>query len=290
MPFLSLLPHICAPSVNIARLSATCDGGEMLRKIVILATATTILLAADATQPAPSLRDPAKKEIAMQLVSAAENSSLDWKAQYAYIEYNVEGNEKENRGYTAGIIGFTSRTHDMLELVEYYAQIAPDNPLAKYLPALRKVDDTPSKEGLGKPFEQDWKTAGADPKFREAQDHERDRTYFDPAVTLAQSDGLRALGQFLYYDAVVMHGEDGMRAVRRAAMKKAKRPIDGGDETAYLNAFLDARKAEMKKEQGHTDTTRVDTMQRVFVQESNLDLHPPLHFKVYGDPYVIDAK
>ncbi len=28
------------------------------------------------------LRDPAKKDIAMQLVSSAENSSLDWKAQY----------------------------------------------------------------------------------------------------------------------------------------------------------------------------------------------------------------
>ncbi|NUP43112.1 MAG: chitosanase, partial [Streptomyces sp.] len=29
-----------------------------------------------------SLDDPAKKEIAMKLVSSAENSSLDWKAQY----------------------------------------------------------------------------------------------------------------------------------------------------------------------------------------------------------------
>ena len=256
-------------------------------KIPHVALTATHLRAAPAP-PAPSLRDPAKKEIAMQLVSAAENSSLDWKAQYAYIEYNVEGNEKENRGYTAGIIGFTSRTHDMLELVEYYTKIAPENPLAKYLPTLRKVDGTSSREGLGKAFEQDWKAAGSDPKFREAQDHERDRVYFDPAVTQAQADGLRALGQFLYYDAAVMHGEDGMQSVRRAAMKKAKRPVDGGDETAYLNAFVDARKTEMKKEQGHTDTTRVDTMQRVFVREGNLDLTPPLKFSVYGDPYVIE--
>ncbi|MYZ41003.1 hypothetical protein GT002_39335, partial [Streptomyces sp. SID4917] len=34
---------------------------------------------------ATGLDDPAKKEIAMQLVSSAENSSLDWKAQYGYI-------------------------------------------------------------------------------------------------------------------------------------------------------------------------------------------------------------
>src|SRR3954463_2245829 len=113
------------------------------------------LLAAGPTT-APSLSDPAKKEIAMQLVSAAENSSLDWKSQYAYIEYNVEHNAKENRGYTAGIIGFTSRTHDMLELVEYYERISPGNALSKFLPALRKVDGTPGTEGLGKPFERAW--------------------------------------------------------------------------------------------------------------------------------------
>ncbi len=33
-----------------------------------------------------SLKDLEKKEIAMELVSSAENSSLDWKAQSRYIE------------------------------------------------------------------------------------------------------------------------------------------------------------------------------------------------------------
>jgi chitosanase len=232
------------------------------------------------------LHDPARKDIAMQLVSTAENSSLDWKAQYGYIEYNVEHNEKENRGYTAGIIGFTSRTHDMLELVRYYEQIAPNNPLSPYLTVLKKVDGTPSREGLGKGFEKAWKAAAADPKFREAQDHERDRVYFNPAVDQAIADGLHELGQFLYYDAAVMHGS--CRGIRKRAMAKAKTPKDGGDETAYLSAFLDARKAEMKREEGHQDTTRVDTMQRKFLNEGNLSLTPPLVFKVYGDSYRID--
>ena len=229
----------------------------------------------------------------MQLVSAAENSSLDWKAQYGYIEYNVEGNAKENRGYTGGIIGFTSRTHDMLELVEYYGRIAPGNALAKYLPVLRAVDGTSSTKGLGKAFERDWKTAGKDAWFREAQDHERDRTYFDPAVDRAQKDGLRALGQFIYYDAIVMHGDgddpSSFGGIRAAAMKRARTPAQGGDETTYLNAFLDARKAAMLSEQGHSDTTRVDTMQREFLNAGNLDLTAPLKFKVYGDSYEIPA-
>jgi chitosanase len=255
------------------------------KSIILLSLLIALLAAAPATQPS-SLRDPAKKEIAMQLVSAAENSSLDWKAQYGYIEYNVEHNAEENRGYTAGIIGFTSRTHDMLELVEYYQKIAPDNALTKFLPALKKVDGTPSTEGLGEPFVAAWKKAGDDPKFREAQDHERDRVYFDPAVDRAIADGVHELGQFIYYDAAVMHGSaDG---IRKRAMRKAKTPAQGGDEVVYLNAFLDARKAVMKAEQGHQDTTRVDTMQRKFLKDGNLSLAPPLVFKVYGDSYKID--
>jgi chitosanase len=248
-----------------------------------------------ATQsPAPvGLNDPAKKDIAMQLVSAAENSSLDWKAQYGYIEYNVEGNASENRGYTGGIIGFTSKTHDMLELVDYYTTIAPGNALGGYLPALKRVDGTPSQAGLGDAFVRTWKLAAKDPKFREAQDHERDLTYFDPAVNQARADGLGTLGQFIYYDAIVMHGDgddaESFGGIRKAAMKKARTPSQGGREIDYLNAFLDARKAAMLTEQGHSDTTRVDTMQRRFVQEGNLNLDLPLSFKVYGDSYTIKS-
>jgi chitosanase len=234
------------------------------------------------------LKAPAKKDIAMQLVSAAENSSLDWRAQYAYIEYNVEHNEKENRGYTAGIIGFTSRTHDMLELLEHYDRISPGNGLSKFLPTLRKVDGTSSKDGLGESFEKAWKAEGRVAKFQQAQDHERDRVYFDPAVELAAKDGLHELGQFMYYDAAVMHGS--AAGIRKQAMKRAKTPAEGGDEKSYLATFLDARKAEMKREEGHQDTTRVDTMQRKFLDEGNLRLELPLVFKVYGDDYRVEAK
>jgi chitosanase len=269
---------------------------QCVRRFLLVVILGGVTIAANkepqAAKP-PGLRDPAKKDIAMQLVSSAENSSLDWKAQYGYIEYNVEKNEKENRGYTAGIIGFTSRTHDMLELVRYYVKIAPDNPLAAYLPVLEKVDGTPSKQGLGKAFETAWKAAAQGPKFREAQDHERDRVYFDPAVDQAQADGLHELGQFLYYDAIVMHGPGDDRnsfgGIRARAITTAKPPSEGGDEKAYLDAFLDARKAAMKAEEGHQDTSRVDTMQRKFVRAGNLRLEPPLEFEVYGDKYRIDA-
>ena len=252
-----------------------------------------LIFAATATTPPTNpptgnvdLTDTKKKDIAMQLVSSAENSSLDWKAQYSYIQDIGDG-----RGYTGGIIGFTSGTHDMLELVEYYSKIAPNNILAKYLPALRQVDGTDSHTGLGTAFEKDWKTAAADPKFQQAQNDERDRVYFNPAVNMAKQDGVRALGQFIYYDAAVMHGPDawggGLPDIRAVALKKAKPPTQGGDEKTWLNAFLDARKAEMLKEAAHEDTDRVDTEQRVFLNANNFNLDTPLSWTVYGDAYSI---
>jgi chitosanase len=255
---------------------------------LLAATVSLALLGGTSQAAGGGLDDSAKKEIAMKLVSSAENSSLDWKAQYKYIEDIGDG-----RGYTAGIIGFCSGTGDMLDLVEYYTQVKPGNILAKYLPALRKVDGTESHAGLGSAFERDWATAAKDSVFQQAQNHERDRVYFDPAVSRGKSDGLRALGQFMYYDAIVMHGNGGdstsFGSIRKRALAKAKPPAQGGDETTYLNAFLDARKWAMQQEEAHSDTSRVDTAQRVFLKAKNFDLNPPLKWKVYGDSFSINS-
>ncbi|KJS55067.1 chitosanase [Streptomyces rubellomurinus] len=264
----------------------------------LVAAPLTAAATAAAAQPAPAatsvqikgvgLDDPHKKDIAMQLVSSAENSSLDWKAQYKYIEDIGDG-----RGYTAGIIGFCSGTGDMLDLVRHYTDLKPGNVLAKYLPALKKVNGSASHAGLGTPFVKDWATAAKDPVFQQAQNDERDRVYFNPAVSQAKADGLRALGQFAYYDAIVMHGpgdsSDSFGGIRAAAMKKARTPAQGGDEATYLKAFLEARKVVMKKEEAHSDTSRVDTEQLVFLNAGNFDLNPPLKWKVYGDSYSINS-
>jgi chitosanase len=252
------------------------------------ATADAATTARTTAAASVDLNDPHKKEIAMELVSSAENSSLDWKAQYKYIEDIGDG-----RGYTAGIIGFCSGTGDMLELVELYDQRKPNNVLSKYLPPLRKVNGTDSHAGLGSAFVGAWRTAAKDTVFQQAQNDERDRVYFNPAVSQAKTDGLRALGQFIYYDAIVMHGPGtdpvSFGGIRKIAMKKAKTPAQGGDEKTYLNAFLDARKAAMLTEEAHSDTSRVDTEQRVFLKNGNFDLDPPLSWKVYGDPYTIKS-
>jgi chitosanase len=240
-----------------------------------------------ATAGAAGLDASAKKDIAMRLVSSAENSSLDWESQYAYIEDIGDG-----RGYTGGIIGFCSGTSDMLALVELYAKRAPGNVLAGYLPALRAVNGTASHRGLAPGFPSAWrKAAKTSAVFRKAQRDERDRGYFDPAVARAKKDGVGTLGQFVYYDAMVMHGPGTgplcFGGIRARARRHAATPTDGGNETTYLNAFLDARVWAMKQEEAHSDVTRVETAQRVFLKKGNLDLDPPLNWKVYGDSYEI---
>ncbi|WP_189968357.1 chitosanase [Streptomyces avidinii] len=250
------------------------------------ATAAPAPTARTSAAVAVGLDDPAKKEIAMKIVSSAENSSLDWKAQYKYIEDIDDG-----RGYTAGIIGFCSGTGDMLDLVEYYTQVKPGNVLAKYLPALRRVDGSDSHAGLDPNFTKDWAKAAQDAEFRKAQDRERDRVYFNPSVQQGKADGVGVLGQFMYYDAIVMHGDGtdstSFRNIRKRALSKAKPPSQGGNETAWLNAFLDARVWAMKQEEAHSDTSRVDTAQRVFLKKGNLNLNTPLDWKVYGDSFHI---
>ncbi|MDO5711563.1 MAG: chitosanase [Micrococcales bacterium] len=225
------------------------------------------------------------------ILSSAENSSLQWEKQYGYIEYNVEGNAAENRGYTGGIVGFTSKTHDMLLLAQAYTKATPNNPLARFLPALKKADGTSSAAGLGSAFVGAWKKAAATTGFKVAQREAADRMYLRPAVVAAQADGLGRLGQFIYYDAMVMHGPgtdplsfDGMRA---AALRTAKPPAKGGNQTTYLHAFLDVRIRAMQAEEAHRDISRISAAQRVWLRSGNLRLALPLSWSVYSDRYSI---
>ena len=274
-------PALTSRRTLLALLGASAAGAVLLRPAHASAAS-----AAAAAASCAGLDDPAKKEIAMKLVSSAENSSLDWKAQYKYIEDIGDG-----RGYTAGIIGFCSGTGDMLDLVQLYSDRKPGNVLAKYLPALRRVNGTDSHSGLDPNFPADWRKAAQDTAFQQAQNDERDRVYFNPAVQQGKTDGLGTLGQFAYYDAIVMHGDGddstSFRNIRKRALGTAKPPAQGGDEVTYLNAFLDARVWAMKQEEAHSDTTRVDTEQRVFLRKGNLCLNTPLDWKVYGDSYHI---
>ncbi len=250
----------------------------------------------DATSRDRGLDDPAVREIAMMLVSSAENSTLNWRSAYSYIEYDVEGNDAENRGYTAGIVGFTSRTSDLLAVVLEYSDTAPKNPLSEYIPALRAAPGSSGTAGLGTDFEASWREAARDPRFRRIQWEVAHRLYIEPATRAAESDGLKALGQFVYVDAAIMHGlgsargigaERGLAGIRTQARARATTPREGGGESAYLEAFLDERVTQMRASKAHQDVSRVETAQRRFLREGNMCLQLPLAWSVYGKPFKV---
>ncbi|MFG3005338.1 chitosanase [Streptomyces calvus] len=230
----------------------------------------------------PGLADPRKKELALAVVASAEHSTTDWRSTYGVVEDRGDG-----CGYTAGIIGFCTGTHDLLTLVGRYTEDRPGNALAPYLPALRTVDGSDSHEGLDPGFTAAWAAEARVPAFRAAQEAERDRVYFDPAVRLAKLDGLGTLGQLVYFDAMVLHSPDtdpdGFYGLRERAMERADTPAEGGAEETYLDAFLDVHRATMLSRRPDGDTSRVDTAQRRFLRAGNLDLDTPLVWEMYGE-------
>ncbi len=227
-----------------------------------------------------------RKEV-FALVSSAENSSTDYAEQYAYVEDIGDG-----RGYTAGIIGFTTGTGDLLEVVERYTELKPENELEKYIPALEQVNGTDSHDGLGNAFEKAWVDAAQSAEMIQAQNDIVDEQYMNVALRYAKKDGLRPLGQYIYYDALVVHGsgdsEDCFEAIRNTALEKEKAPSDGGDETAFLVAFLDARVPVMQMEAAHSDLSRLDA-QRKFLNEENFDLSLPLEWTMYGESFSLTS-
>ena len=227
------------------------------------------------------------REIFYSLVSSAENSTLDYQEQYAYIEDIGDG-----RGYTAGIIGFTSGTGDLLEVIDKYIELKPENnELEKYVPALENVNGTDSHEGLGDSFIEDWINAAESQEMIAAQDMIVDEMYLNPAIEFANEDGLSMLGAFIYYDALVVHGlgddEDSFGGIRQVAIDKMRIPAKGGDETEYLLCFLDARSLIMLKEEAHSDLSRI-IMQKKFISEGNFTLSLPLSWTMYGDDFELE--
>lgn len=267
------------PSGRVADSSASQEADEEVSPVV-----EEVLDGSSGPSDEPNIGSGELKDTVFSLVSSAENSTTDYQSQYGYIEDIGDG-----RGYTAGLIGFTSATGDLLEVVKRYVFAkGSGTALEAYIPALEAVDGTDSHEGLGEGFVRAWKEAGADPAMIEAQNEVIDDFYLAPAIEAAEEDGLGPLGQYIYYDALVVHGPgddaDSFGGIRAAALSRCEPPSAGGDEKAYLEAFLKARKAVMLKEEAHSDLSRINVQQR-FLDEGNYQLVRPLRWTMYGDEF-----
>lgn len=231
------------------------------------------------------------------LMGAAEDSQLDYDQNYN----SVSGDISDGRGITAGIIGFTTGTGDMNNMLGYYNKISPNNHLAGYKDHMDHIN--------GKQFEKDWHNAYKDVKdrFIKAQNHEVKKEVMNDAVKYAKKDGLSQLGQYIYFDALVKHGpgnnyqdaprEWGFQAIRHYAQENnVKTPAEGGDESKYLKNFVGKRYDATNDENDHnpdmdTDgtTDRLD-FQMQQLDNGNLDLALPLSFKMNNTPFDLNQE
>jgi chitosanase len=236
--------------------------------------------------------------MAFELTSTAENSTTDWQSAYSYIE-----DIGDQRGYTAGLVGFCSGTGDMLQLVQLYETMRPGNPLSAYISGLQYCADIGYGSGasnaassrLGTAFINAWKSEAANqPLFRKAQRDMRKSMYWDDALSNAIQDGVGPLGLAIHYDILVNHGPGddsesygGIVAAARASTSKP--PSQGGNEAAYLNKLTDLREAVLEG-WGDAQPDGRAPMHRALIATGNLALNTPFSWSVYSDNYTMSAR
>ena len=175
--------------------NAVCERTSMRLWSFALATGLLRVTAAVAqalnTGPAVATLPPALKSCAEQMISVFENESTS--LRYDYVE-----NLHDGRGYTAGRDGFASGDGDLLQVVEVYDDLRPDNILRSFVPLLKQVQGTASTHGLGA-LPAAWRKAASDPLFRRAQDQVSDKLYYMPAMKAASELHLQSpLSKFAF--------------------------------------------------------------------------------------------
>ncbi|OCA99224.1 chitosanase [Clostridium beijerinckii] len=260
-----------------------------LRKLVTLAVSLTMCLSFSSAALAITANSE-QKAVDLQLTTACENGKTKLVYNYAEKLGSFDG-----RGITFGCIGFTTGTYDGNILIHYYTKLNPNNNLAKYIPALDRIDKEEHDEdgknddikGLDN-FIKDVKACN-DPLFKKAQLYELDEMYWKPAVSLATSIGAKhQLTLAFIYDMCVNHGEDGAKEYINSAKKKlGGLPKDGIDENKFLSSVMDYRYAFLKDDDPE-GSDRVNAYRKL-LKAGNVDLKPDFSFTVYGDTFNIDS-
>jgi chitosanase len=245
------------------------------------------------------IRSPVCVEMCYQIVSTAENGTLDWTTAYRYIE-----DIGDDRGYTGGLVGFVTSSGDMLSMVKQYVVEKPTNNLLKpYLGGLQSCvnvgygsgQSSAAASNLGSAYLTAWRScADNDPIFRKVQRDFRKSMYFDDALKQALADGVGPLGLCLHYDILVNHGVGndsesygGIIAAARASSSKP--PSAGGTESAYLLKLCDLRDAVLQGWGDYQSDGR-STIFRKLRTDGKFTLLAPFSWSVYGDSYTMSAR
>jgi chitosanase len=124
------------------------------------------------------------------------------------------------------------------------------------------------------------KTAGTDPVMQACQDEVFDANYWVPALGHVNQIGLKtALGALVIYDTCIHSGPGGV-AIIRARFPEAA-PCNGGDEKAWVSAYVNARRdwlAANKNPIVQGTVYRMDALREI-IRVGNWDLNTPLNVR-----------
>lgn len=232
----------------------------------------------------------AQKGVCLQMTTFCENDPKTT-LQYNYAQIIGDGS-----GITFGCIGFTTGTYDGNILIHYYTTLNPNNILAKYIPALNRIDSEAQAVG-GKSND----TTGldnfiydvqhcTDPLFKQAQNYELNQIYWNPAVTLATNIGARyPITLAFIYDMGVNHGIEGaQRFIDQTNSGMGGSPATGVDEKQWLMKCINIRYNSLVIYQGSNSADRCNAFLRV-LQSDNVNLTIPFSFTCYGDTCTING-
>jgi chitosanase len=210
----------------------------------------------------------------LSLVSIAENSSIDWSAQYKYCE-----DIGDRRGFTLNLCGFCTGTHDFLWLVQNLQTFSPNHPLITLLPALKAIDGTPSHKGIENLPNIIQSLQGQDLfDYITATWNAIRYFYWDPAIEYCKKYNLQsALAKYIAYDTILNFGE-----------WTNLENIKADNEKDFLTKFLDLKQKIIENDPSLGDATnnRVD-MQKKLLSDGNMELTLPMTVSCYGDVFNI---
>ena len=121
------------------------------------------------------------------------------------------------------------------------------------------------------------KSAGDDPVMHKAQDEVFDVNYWMPAVNHCKNIGITsALGHLVIYDTCIHSGPGRVSSLRQLFPEKS--PANGGDEKAWVIAFLNARRNLLAANSNplvQKTVYRIDAMKAI-ADANNWELKTPM--------------
>lgn len=212
-------------------------------------------MAAQTAPFAPELIDFIRR-----ILSVAETDKPVWNPSAVYKYHDGPGDTPQ---WTLSI-GFTELGGNLKPVIERYIELGGTLAiqLVPYLAVMgrKHISDPEFKKLL--------QEAGKEPAMAQAQNELFDRCYLEPAFEWAKKHGFSQPLSFLVIADSYLHS--GSMLGFLMAKFPEKKPKDGGDESAWINAYLKARRAWLA---GHSNSILHGTVYRVdcYAKESARD-------------------